>query len=111
MAAFSKDIEEQANADRLQSFTFSEFGRRVAENASGGTDHDVAGPIFVFGGNGKIKAGLHGRHPSLAKSDLDEGDKKHDIDLRSVSATFIAKWLGAPSAPMLGRAFPLLGFL
>jgi uncharacterized protein (DUF1501 family) len=111
MAAFSKDIEEQGNADRLLSFTFSEFGRRVAENASGGTDHGVAGPIFVFGGNGKIKAGLHGRHPSLAESDLVEGDLKHDIDFRSVYATVIEKWLGAPSAPILGRAFPLLGFV
>jgi uncharacterized protein (DUF1501 family) len=71
----------------------------------------VAGPIFVFGGNGKIKAGLHGRHPSLAESDLDEGDLKHDIDFRSVYATVIEKWLGAPSAPILGRAFPLLGFV
>jgi uncharacterized protein (DUF1501 family) len=109
MAAFSKDIEQQGNADRLLSFTFSEFGRRVAENASGGTDHGVAGPIFVFGG--KIKAGLHGRHPSLAESDLVEGDLKHDIDFRSVYATVIEKWLGAKSAPILGREYPLLEFV
>ena len=107
MAVFYQDVEQQGNADRLLSFTFSEFGRRVAENASGGTDHGVAGPIFVFGN--KIKPGLHGEHPSL--SDLDQGDLKHSIDFRSVYATVIEKWLGAKSAPILGHEFPLLDFV
>ncbi len=107
MAAFYQDIEQQGNADRLLSFGFSEFGRRVAENASGGTDHGVAGQIYVFGN--KIKPGLHGEQPSL--TDLDQGDLKHSIDFRSVYATVIEKWLGAKSQPILGRAYPILGFV
>jgi uncharacterized protein (DUF1501 family) len=63
--------------------TYSEFGRRVKQNASGGTDHGTAAPLFVMGGG--VKGGLHGAYPSL--SDLTDGDLKHTVDFRSVFAT------------------------
>ncbi len=107
MSAFYRDIQQQGNEDRLLTFSFSEFGRRVAENASGGTDHGVANQIYVFGS--KIKAGFHGAPPSLTS--LDQGDLKHHTDFRSVYATVIEKWLGAKSQPILGRAYPLLDFV
>lgn len=63
--------------------TYSEFGRRARQNASGGTDHGAAAPLFVMGGG--VKGGLHGAYPSL--SDLTDGDLKHTVDFRSVFAT------------------------
>ena len=63
--------------------TYSEFGRRARQNASGGTDHGTAAPLFVMGGG--VKGGLHGAYPSL--SDLTDGDLKHTVDFRSVFAT------------------------
>ena len=63
--------------------TYSEFGRRARQNASGGTDHGTAAPLFVMGGG--VKGGLHGAYPSL--SDLQDGDLKHTVDFRSVFAT------------------------
>jgi uncharacterized protein (DUF1501 family) len=81
--------------------TFSEFGRRVKENASQGTDHGAAAPLFVAGG--KVKPGLIGKYPSL--SDLDEGDLKFTTDFRGVYAAVLEQWLGVPSAPVLGSKF------
>jgi len=107
VAAFYQDLEQQRNIDRVLSFAFSEFGRRVAENASGGTDHGSGGGILVFGS--RIKPGFHGQHPSLAS--LLNGDLKHSVDFRSVYATVLEKWLKAKSEPILGRAFPKLEFV
>ena len=84
--------------------TFSEFGRRVQQNASGGTDHGAAAPMFLFGPN--LKQGLLGKHPSLA--DLDQGDLKFSTDFRSVYATVLQNWLQTPSKPILGQQFKLL---
>jgi len=84
--------------------TFSEFGRRVAENANGGTDHGAAAPMFVLGG--AVKAGLLGKYPSLV--DLDRGDLKFNTDFRSVYGTILDRWLKAPSQVVLGRRFPSL---
>jgi uncharacterized protein (DUF1501 family) len=107
MLAFQRDIQKQGNADRVAVMCFSEFGRRVQENASGGTDHGCAAPMFVFGA--KIKGGVHGAHPSL--TELDHGDLKFHTDFRSVYATLLENWLGAKSVPVLGRAFPKLAFV
>jgi len=83
---------------------FSEFGRRVEENASQGTDHGTAGPMFVMGA--KVKPGLHGTHPSL--TDLDaNGDLKMTVDFRRVYAAAIQSWLGLPAKPVLGDYAPL----
>jgi uncharacterized protein (DUF1501 family) len=108
VSAFVADLKQQGNFDRVVLMTFSEFGRRVAENANGGTDHGAAAPMFVLGG--KVKAGLFGKYPSL--SDLDHGDLKFSTDFRSVYGTILDKWLRAPSETVLGRKFstlPLIG--
>jgi len=107
IAAFVADLKQQGNFNRVVLMTFSEFGRRVAENANGGTDHGVAAPMFVIGG--ALRPGLFGKHPSL--SDLDHGDLKFNIDFRSVYGTILDSWLKAPSETVLGRKFPGLGLL
>jgi len=84
--------------------TFSEFGRRVEQNASGGTDHGAAAPMFVIGGG--VKAGVFGQHPSL--TDLDQGDLKYNTDFRSVYATILQQWMDTPSKPILGQQFKLM---
>jgi uncharacterized protein (DUF1501 family) len=68
---------------------FSEFGRRVGQNGSGGTDHGTAAPMFLIGP--MVKAGVSNKHPSM--TDLDSGDLKHTVDFRSVYATVLANWL------------------
>jgi uncharacterized protein (DUF1501 family) len=107
--AFVRDLERQGNLDRVQILVFSEFGRRVAENGSGGTDHGAAAPLFLAGGG--LAPGLHGDHPSLDPKDLDRGDLVHAIDFRSVYATIVEKHLGAPSEPILRGRFPLLDIM
>lgn len=106
LLALTRDLKAQGNLDRVMVMTFSEFGRRVEENASGGTDHGAAAPLFVIGGN--IRPGFTGALPSLKPTDLDEGDIKHTTDFRSVYATVLEKHLKAPSKPILGNAYPIL---
>ncbi|HWB53239.1 MAG TPA: DUF1501 domain-containing protein, partial [Tepidisphaeraceae bacterium] len=79
VSAFWADLKAQKNDDRVLMMTFSEFGRRVQQNASGGTDHGAAAPMLVFGKH--LKSGLAGRYPSL--TDLDIGDLKYSTDFRS----------------------------
>jgi uncharacterized protein (DUF1501 family) len=86
--------------------TFSEFGRRVAENANGGTDHGAAAPMFILGQ--KMKAGLLGTLPSLAPGDLFQGDLKYTVDFRSVYAAVLEDWLGTSSLAVLGARHPKL---
>jgi uncharacterized protein (DUF1501 family) len=107
IAAFVTDLKQQGNFERVLLITFSEFGRRVAENANGGTDHGTAAPMFVLGG--RVKPGLFGKHPSL--TDLDHGDLKFNTDFRSVYGTVLDSWLNTPSQIVLGRKFPSLAIL
>jgi uncharacterized protein (DUF1501 family) len=104
LGAFWTDIKQQKNDDRVMVMTFSEFGRRVDQNASGGTDHGAAAPMFVIGND--IQQGLLGKHPSLA--DLDQGDLKFNTDFRSVYASVLQNWLNTPSKPILGDQFATL---
>lgn len=107
ITAFQADLALQGQAKRVLTFTTSEFGRRVKENGSDGTDHGAAASLFLFGP--AVKAGICGKHPSL--SDLiggGGGSLKHQVDFRSVYATILEKWMGIPAAPILGQAFPLL---
>ncbi len=104
--AFVDDLKAQNNLQRVLVMTFSEFGRRVSENANGGTDHGAAAPMFVIGN--KVKAGLLGKYPSLAPQDLFQGDIKYNVDFRSVYAGVLEQWLKTKSAPILGRQFPAL---
>ena len=105
LKAFLDDLAGAKLADRVLVLCFSEFGRRVQENGSGGTDHGAAGPVFLAGP--AIKPGLLGAYPSL--TDLDDGDLKPLVDFRRVYATVLERWLGLPSGTALGGAFePLL---
>jgi len=104
VGAFWADLSAQGKADRVILFAFSEFGRAVAENAAGGTDHGAAGPVLLFGPH--VNGGVYGTAPSL--TDLNDGGLRHHVDFRSVYATLLERWLGAPSAPILGQRFELL---
>ena len=106
-AAFQKDLKSIGVADRVQILCFSEFGRRVESNASRGTDHGTAGPMFLLGAG--VKPGLHGTLCSL--TDLDDGDLKHTMDFRSVYAEILGKWLGADPKVVLGQEWPMPGVI
>lgn len=107
VSAFWADMKQQKNAQRVLMMTFSEFGRRVEQNASGGTDHGAAAPMFLFGPN--VKPGLIGKHPSL--TELDQGDLKYQIDFRNVYAAVLQNWLDTPSKPILGQQFKALNVI
>jgi len=106
IGSFMKDLKNQGNDQKTVVMTFSEFGRRVAENASRGTDHGTAAPMFVFGPS--VKGGVYGAHPSLQRQDLDQGDLKFHTDFRSVYATILGSWLKADAQKILGANFPTL---
>jgi uncharacterized protein (DUF1501 family) len=99
VAGFFKDLKAQGLDHRVLLLTFSEFGRRVKENGSRGTDHGAALPLFLVGS--RARGGLHGKHPSL--SALVDGDLALSIDFRQVYATVLDHWLGAPAERVLGR--------
>ncbi|CAN5885999.1 DUF1501 domain-containing protein [soil metagenome] len=107
IAAFQADLAEAGQDDRVALLSFSEFGRRVAENASDGTDHGAAAPVFVVGP--VVQAGLIGEHPSL--DDLDDGDLKHHTDFRRVYAALLNQWLGIPASSIVGEGFEPLNLL
>jgi len=104
LAAFMKDLRLRKMSERVLILAFSEFGRRVAENASGGTDHGSAAPMFLFGD--RVKGGLHGVPPDL--ENLASGDVRHQIDFRQVYAAVLEKWLRTDSGAILqGSYVPL----
>ena len=106
--AFMRDLEGLGKLDDVMVMTFSEFGRRVMENGSAGTDHGAGSSLYIMGGG--VKAGVYGNHPSL--TDLDNGDLKFGIDFRSVYGTILQDWLGAsPSGVIGGGSFPRIGFV
>ena len=102
--AFNEDLKNKGHAERTLLMTFSEFGRRVRENASRGTDHGTAAPLFLAGG--RLKAGPLNQHPDM--SDLDQGDLKFTVDYRRVYAAVLEDWLGVDSSEILGRSFEKL---
>jgi uncharacterized protein (DUF1501 family) len=107
LKAFYADLAAHKTDDRVVTMTFSEFGRRVEENANRGTDHGTAAPMFIVGGG--VKGGVYGDHPSL--TDLDFGNLKWHTDFRSVYATLLERWLGVASTPVLGGGFSTLSFV
>lgn len=107
LAAFMKDMEAAQLADRVVVLAFSEFGRRVTENGSAGTDHGAAGPVFIAGS--AVKAGLHGQYPSL--TDLHDGDLRMTTDFRSIYRELLEVWMGGDPSRVLGRKQKLVGFL
>ena len=101
IAAFYNDLSAHGNEGRVLTLTFSEFGRRVGENASRGTDHGEASPLFMIGGG--VKGGIYGSYPNL--SSLNMGNLSFTTDFRSVYATVLERWLGRPAAPILSGNF------
>jgi len=107
LSQFQETLRSDGTADRVITMVFSEFGRRVNENASGGTDHGTAAPMFLIGDG--IRPGLHGVQPSL--HDLDQGDLKHTVDFRQVYATVLENWFEVDAKPVLGRRFATLDLI
>ena len=105
---FMKDLERIGRRQDVAVMMFSEFGRRVEENASQGTDHGTAGPMFVVGEG--VKGGFYGDTSSL--TDLDDGNLKMTTDFRRVYATMIAEWMGYrdTAAILKGEFAPLAIF-
>ena len=101
LGAFLDDLTTARLAERVAVLCFSEFGRRVADNGSSGTDHGTAGPVLLAGAG--VRPGLVGPTPSL--TDLEDGDLKVGVDFRRVYAAVLDGWLGLPAEPALGRAF------
>ncbi len=107
MAAFYDDLGAHGNDSRVLTMTFSEFGRRIAENGSRGTDHGEASPLFLIGGG--VKGGIYGSLPDLQKTNM--GNVAFTTDFRSVYATVLERWLGRPSEKILAGKFAQLGAL
>ncbi|HEX5369407.1 MAG TPA: DUF1501 domain-containing protein [Dehalococcoidia bacterium] len=107
LSAFWQDVVAHGHGDDVLVMTWSEFGRRVAENAQDGTDHGSAGPMFLVGN--KIKPGFHGQPPAL--TNLDNGNLRFTTDFRSVYATLLEDWLEADSKAILGDSFEKVGIL
>lgn len=104
VSAFTSDMHTKEHGERICVVSFSEFGRRVAENASEGTDHGAAAPMFLCGGG--LGSSVVGDFPSL--TDLNDGDLKHAIDFRSVYATLLDQWLGIDAETILGNDYSQL---
>ncbi|MCX5661560.1 MAG: DUF1501 domain-containing protein [Planctomycetota bacterium] len=102
--AFYAELKAMGQRSRVLTLAFSEFGRRVEQNASNGTDHGTAGPVFMFGD--MIRPGLLGEHPSLKADRLDKGDLVFNADFRSIYADVLDGWMKINSAKVLGQAFP-----
>jgi len=108
LAAFVKDLQQNNCFKDTLIMTFSEFGRRVKENASSGTDHGTANNMFLISG-ALTKPGIFNETANL--KDLDEGDLKYRVDFRSVYATVLNKWLKADDAKILGNQYDYLGVI
>ncbi|HEX4014569.1 MAG TPA: DUF1501 domain-containing protein [Candidatus Cybelea sp.] len=107
IGAFYDDLAAHGDDRRVLTMTFSEFGRRVEENGSRGTDHGEASPLFLIGGG--VRGGLYGALPDLTATNM--GNVRYSVDFRSVYATVLERWLGRPSAQVLGGAFKQLPVL
>jgi uncharacterized protein (DUF1501 family) len=107
VSAFQRDLEGHGVDRDVIVMTFSEFGRRVAQNNGNGTDHGTAAPQFIIGSS--VKGGIYGDYPSL--TDLDNGDLKYKVDFRNVYGTVLDRWLKADSRQILGAHFDDMGFI
>jgi len=107
VSKFLGDMASDPHGKGVVLMTYSEFGRRVKANASQGTDHGTAGPVFLAGL--PVRGGFYGGEPSL--TDLDNGDLKADVDFRSIYGEVLHRVLGADPEQVLGGSFPELGML
>ena len=108
MSAFFQDLDAHGVADKVLLATWSEFGRRPKENASGGTDHGAASPVLVMGS--PVAGGLFGAAPSLSQLD-DTGNLKYTVDFRSVYQEILTSHLGADAKEVLGDVFERVPFV
>jgi uncharacterized protein (DUF1501 family) len=108
LTSFIRDLKKNDKFDSTMIMAFSEFGRRVTQNASQGTDHGEANNILLAGGALK-KKGLYNKIADLEK--LDAGNMKYQLDFRNIYATILAKWLDADDEIILGKKFELLNFV
>lgn len=108
LGAFWTDMKRLGRENDVMILTFSEFGRRIKENGSSGTDHGTALPMFLFGTG--LKTNVLNAHPSLT-ANLNQGDLGFTMDFRSMYATVLERWLGANSTAILGQPWPLLDVL
>lgn len=108
IAAFVKDLKANNRFQDVLLMSFSEFGRRVSQNASGGTDHGTANNMFFVSG-GLRQKGMLNALPDL--SDLQDGDLRHTVDFKDVYATVLKNWLGADDQKILGNRFNYLPFI
>ncbi len=108
MSSFVKDLKDNNRFQDVMVMTFSEFGRRVSQNASGGTDHGTANNMFFISGGLKQKGLINGM-PDL--NDLNDGDLKHTVDFKNVYATVLNKWLGANDKDILGKQYDFMNFI
>ena len=109
IAVFVDDLQKNNQLDDVLILTFSEFGRRVKQNKSNGTDHGTANNVFVIGKNLK-QQGLYNNLPNLG--DLDKnGNLKYEIDFREIYATILDKWLAVDDAAILNKSFSKLKFI
>jgi uncharacterized protein (DUF1501 family) len=106
--SFTKDLKDNGRFNDVLVMTFSEFGRRVSQNASGGTDHGTANNMFLVGGSLKQR-GIINDMPDL--SDLDEGDLKYKVDFKNVYATVLKNWLAADDMAILKSKHSYLNFI
>ncbi|MEZ5027881.1 MAG: DUF1501 domain-containing protein [Ferruginibacter sp.] len=106
--AFTTDLKNNGRFDDVLMMTFSEFGRRVSQNASNGTDHGTANNMF-FISSGLKEKGILNAMPNLA--DLNQGDLKHNVDFKAVYATVLNKWLAADDKLILGNSYSHLNFI
>ncbi len=113
LLAFSNDLAGHALSEAVTTMVWTEFGRRVGENGSGGTDHGTAGPAFLLGGSvrgGSVRGGFHGEPASVAALD-GNGDLKFTTDFRSIYASVIERWFEADPADVLDGRYPTLPLL
>jgi uncharacterized protein (DUF1501 family) len=107
LRAFLEDLDRAGECGRVLVLVFSEFGRRLEENGSGGTDHGTAAPVLLLGRG--VQPGVHGPNPDLAH--LDDGDPRFAVDFRRLYATALGHWLGCTAEPVLAGHFEPLPIL
>ncbi len=100
---FFQDLEDHDAADNVTMLVFTEFGRRVADNGSG-TDHGAGGGAFLIGNH--VKGGLYAEYPSLAPTELIDGeDLQHTYDYRGLYSSILEQWMGLDAVPIVGGSF------
>ena len=102
LTALACDLQQNNQWNNTLGLAFSEFGRRVGQNASNGTDHSTANNVLLLGG-GLWKKGILNDTPDLAN--LDQGDLRHQVDFHSIHAAILEDWLGADDTAILGAGF------